>query len=231
MSSIRYNQQSMNGINDGSNSVLEDGVLNCDGVITQNIDTNILAVGESMAIGKDVAIGNSVVCPNLYTTKIFVSNILNTKEIKTEKIKLTNNLQTYDESTVGYIKTAPYIVSKPLLLKNENVTVTSFKLPIGVYIFNYSFDILLSGESLPALHSITHGLTTDLIFANILYKQYYGTVEFNNPLSNITINDTVFYHIQNYDTTVYLLGVHNTVGSGVSKILFENVKLSALRIA
>lgn len=237
MSQYQFIQQSMNGINDGSSDILEEGILNCDGVITKDIQTdnisvkNDIAVGESLAIGNNVAVGNSVVVPNIYTTKLFVSNILECKNIKTEKIKLTNNLQTYDEFTVGYIKPAPYIVSKPLLIKNENSTLTSLKLPIGVYVLNYIFDIVLSAESLPALHSITHGLSTNITGLDILYKQHYGLVDFSNPLSYVTINDTVFYHINNYDTTVYLLAVHNSVDSGVSNIKLENIKLSALRIA
>lgn len=237
MSQYQFIQQSMNGINDGSSDILEEGILNCDGVITKDIQTdnisvkNDIAVGESLAIGNNVAVGNSVVVPNIYTTKLFVSNILECKNIKTEKIKLTNNLQTYDDSTMGYIKTAPYIASKPLLIKNENATLTSFKLPIGVYVLNYIFDIVLSAESLPALHSITHGLTTNITSLDILYKQHYVLVDFSNPLSYVSINDTVFYHINNYDTTVYLLGVHNSVDSGVSSIKLENIKLTALRIA
>lgn len=241
MSQYQFIQQSMNGINDGSSDILDEGVLNCDGVITKDIQTdninvkNNITAGESLAIGNNVAVGNSVVVPNIYTTKLFVSNILECKNIKTDKIKLTNNLQTYDEFTVGYIKTAPYIASKPILIKNQNTTLTLFKLPIGVYVLNYIFDIVLSAESLPALHSITHGLSTNatsnIATLDILYKQYFGVVDFSNPLSFITINDTTTCHITEYDTTVYLLGIHNSVDSGVSNIKLENIKLTALRIA
>ena len=141
------NQQSMNGLASLSDSdFLENGILNCEGVIATDITTTNLnanygiSAGESVAVGKDVAIGNSLICPNLYTTKL-VSNTLECQTIKTDKINLSNNLQLYDESTVGYIKSTPSFVSKPLLLKNENLTVTSIKLPIGVYMLNYTFDI------------------------------------------------------------------------------------------
>ena len=231
------NQQSMNGLASLSDSdFLENGILNCDGVIATDLTTtnlnasNGISAGESLAVGKDVAIGNSLVCPNFYTTKL-VSNTLDCQTIKTDKINLSNNLQVYDESTVGYIKSTPSFVSKPLLLKNENVSLATLKLPVGVYVLNYTFDIALSAVSTPALHSITHGLSSDNIFADILFKQYYGTVVFNNRQTYVTINDTVFYHITNYNTTVYLLGIHNSVTAGVSNIVLENVKLSALRIA
>ena len=183
-----------------------------------------------MAVGKDVAIGNSLICPNLYTTKL-VSNTLECQTIKTDKINLSNNLQLYDESTVGYIKSTPSFVSKPLLLKNENLTVTSIKLPIGVYMLNYTFDIALSAVSTPALHSITHALSSDNVSADILFKQHYGTIVFNNTQTYVTMNDTVFYQVTKYNATVYLLAVHNSVTAGVSNIVLQNVKLSALRIA
>lgn len=231
------NQQSMNGLASLSDSdFLENGILNCDGVIATDITTTNLnanygiSAGESVAVGKDVAIGNSLICPNLYTTKL-VSNTLECQTIKTDKINLSNNLQLYDESTVGYIKSTPSFVSKPLLLKNENLTVTSIKLPIGVYMLNYTFDIALSAVSTPALHSITHALSSDNVSADILFKQHYGTIVFNNTQTYVTMNDTVFYQVTKYNATVYLLAVHNSVTAGVSNIVLQNVKLSALRIA
>ena len=231
------NQQSMNGLASLSDSdFLENGILNCEGVIATDITTTNLnanygiSAGESVAVGKDVAIGNSLICPNLYTTKL-VSNTLECQTIKTDKINLSNNLQLYDESTVGYIKSTPSFVSKPLLLKNENLTVTSIKLPIGVYMLNYTFDIALSAVSTPALHSITHALSSDNVSADILFKQHYGTIVFNNTQTYVTMNDTVFYQVTKYNATVYLLAVHNSVTAGVSNIVLQNVKLSALRIA
>lgn len=239
MSSFLFNRQTMNGIveiTDGT-SVLENGILTCDKVIAQDIQTdnldvkNNITAGESMAIGNNVAIGNSVVCPNLYTSKIYVSTILDTKTIKTNKVRLSNNLQTYDESTVGYIKNATEIVSKPLLLTNTKTSLNSIELPIGVYMINYRFNIALSAISTPALHSITHALSTDNINGDILLKQHYGTMVFNNTLSYVTINETIFYHTKEFNASIYLLAFHNTVANGVSRVLLENIKLSALRIA
>lgn len=238
MSSLRYNQQSMNGlesITDGI-SILEDGVLTCVGVVSDyvtSIDVNVnnsITAGQSMAIGKDVAIGNSVVCPNLFTTKL-VSNSLECNKLKVEKIHLYNNLISYDDTNVGYIKKSPIIPSFPLLTTNTNKSVMSLALPIGVYMINYSFDIALSAISLPVLHSITSVLSTDNIFADILLKQDYQSIEFNNILSNVTINETVFHQVKNYNSSVYLLALHNNTVNQVSSVLLQNVTLSALRIA
>ena len=154
MSSFRYNKQTMNGIesiSDGDGGVLENGVLTCNGVIADDIQAvnvnvkNNVSVGESLAIGRDVAIGNSVVCPNLYTTKL-VSHTLETKKVKTERIHLYNNLLTYEDTNVGYIKTSSNVVSTPLLATNTMTSIVSLQLPIGVYMVSYTFNLALSGK-------------------------------------------------------------------------------------
>jgi hypothetical protein len=121
MSTLKYNLPSMSGLqslDDGSGGLLENGVLTCIGVIAEDIQSdnlnvnNSITTGQSVAIGRDVAVGNSVVCPNINTIKL-VSNILHCNKIKTEKIHLSNNLQVYDETTVGFIKTSAIKLTHP----------------------------------------------------------------------------------------------------------------------
>lgn len=236
MSSLRYNQQSMNGlesITDGI-SILEDGILTCNGVITEDIQTdnlnvkNNITAGQSIAIGKNVAVGNNVVCPNLFTNKL-VSNILETQTIKTNKIKLSHNLQIYDESTIGFIKKNPEILSNAFLQTNTDL-VYQLSLPIGVYMLNYRFDIALSAISLPSLHSITHALSSNKIVGDISFMTFYGNIEFNNALSYATVNVTVFHQIKEFNSSVYLLAYHGSNTNGVSSVILQNVNMSALRV-
>ncbi len=243
MSSIRYNLQSMNGletITDGI-SILEDGVLTCDGVVSQyviaediqsdnlNIKNNITA-GESISIGRNIAVGNNVVCPNLFTNKL-VSNTLQSQTIKTNKINLSHNLQIYEDTNIGFIKKNPEILSKPFLQTNTDLFITSLPLPIGVYMVNYRFDIALSAISLPSLHSITHALSSDNIAGDISFMKFYGNIEFNNALSYATVNVTVFHQVKEFNSSVYLLAYHESVTNGVSSVILKNVNMSALRIA
>ncbi len=238
MSSIRLNQQSMNGLqslDDGSGGLLEDGILTCDGVITEDIQTdnlnvkNNITAGQCIAIGKNVAVGNNVVCPNLYTNNL-VSNILQTQTIKTNKINLSHNLQIYDDTNIGFIKKNPEILSKPFLQTNTDLLITSLPLPIGVYMLNYRFDIALSAISLPSLHSITHALSSDNVAGDISFMLFYGNIEFNNPLSYATVNVTVFHQIKQFNSSVYLLAYHGSNTNGVSSVILQNVNMSALRV-
>lgn len=222
-------------ISDGI-ATLENGTLTGLGVVTENVQTDNINIknnttcGESAAIGKDIAVGNSLVVPNFYTSKID-STSLQTTIIKTNKIKLSHNLQTYDENDVGHIKRAPEIVSLPLLKTNTNITVTSLALPIGVYIINYTFDLGLNAISLPTFHSLSHALSSNNIDANILLKQEYRTLDFNNELSFVTINETIPYHVTEFNSFIYVLVTHNTLVDGVSSVILQNVNISAVRIA
>lgn len=222
-------------ISDGI-ATLEEGTLTSVSVVTENVQTDNINIknnttcGESAAIGRDVAVGNSLVVPNFYTSKID-STSLQTTIIKTDKIKLSHNLQTYDENDVGYIHRASEIVSTSLLRTNTNITVTSLALPIGVYIINYQFDIALSAISLPTFHSLSHALSSNNIDANILLKQEYRTLDFNNELSFVTINETIPYHVTEFNTSIYVLATHNTLVDGVSSVILQNINLSAVRIA
>jgi hypothetical protein len=222
-------------ITDGTAS-LEDGNLTCIGVISESIQTNNINIknnsssGGSNAIGKDIAIGHSLVVPNFYTTKI-KTNFFETSNIKTDKIELSHNLQNYNEPNLGYIKKAQEIVSKSLLRTNTNVTVTKLALPIGVYIINYRFDIALSAISLPTFHSISHGLSSDNINGDILLKQEYKSLDFNNDLSFVTINETIFHHVKDFNAFLYVLATHNTFTDNISSIILQNINISAVRIA
>lgn len=227
----------MNGLqslDDGSGGLLEDGILTCDGVITEDIQTdnlnvkNNITAGQSIAIGKNVAVGNNVVCPNLFTNNL-VSNILQTQTIKTNKINLSHNLQIYDESTIGFIKKNPEILSKAFLLTNTESSF-SLALPIGVYMLNYRFDIALSAISLPSLHSITHALSSDNVAGDISFMTFYGNIEFNNALSYATVNVTVFHQIKEFNSSVYLLAYHGSNTNGVSSVILKNINISALRV-
>ena len=238
MSSIKYNLQSMNGIEsitDGV-SILENGVLTCVGVVAEDVETinlnvsdNITA-GQSVAIGKDIAIGNNMVCPNLFTNKL-VSQQLITQTIKTNKINLSHNLQSYDDTNIGFIKKTQEILSKPFLLTNTDLFITSVQLPIGVYILNYRFDIALSAISLPSLHGITHALSTDNVAGDVSFMKFYGEIEYNNTLSYATVNVTVFHQVKEFNSSVYLLAYHESNAVGVSSVVLQNVNLSSLRIA
>ena len=240
MSSIRYNMQSMNGLqslDDGSGGLLEDGVLTCTGVVSDyltSIDVNTnnsITAGQSVAIGKDISIGNSVVTPNIYTTKIFVSNILETKKIKTDKIHLSNNLQTYDESTVGFINQSPIKLTHPLLTTNTNKIVVSLPLPIGVYSICYCFTLALSAISTPSLHSLSHGVSTDGINLNVIQNKYYGNLVFNDLLSYSTFHQSGFFHVTDYNTSLSLIVKHHTATNTASSIVIENAKIKVMRIA
>lgn len=227
----------MNGIDtitDGI-GILEDGILTCDGVITEDIQTdnlnvkNNITAGDSIAIGNNVAVGNNVVCPNLFTNKL-VSTILKTQTLNTNKISLSHNLQIYNDTNIGFIKKNQEIASIPFLITNTDLSVP-LALPIGVYIINYRFDIALSAISLPSLHSITHALSSNNVSGDISFMTFYGNIEFNNPLSYATVNVTVFHQVKEYNSSVYLLAYHGSLTNGVSSVLLQNINLSALRIA
>ncbi len=242
MSSFTYNLQTMAGLESVSDGVatLENGVLECETVIandiqTKNLDTENLSVlynitaGQSVAIGRDVAVGNSIVVPNLYTTKL-VSSILECKKLKTENIHLYNNLQSYDDTNVGYIKTA-IIASSSLLFTNISKSIVSLLLPIGVYTISYCFTLGLSGVSLSSLHSLSHGLSTDNQNYNVIQKKNYQNLVYNDSLSYVTFYETGFFHITDYNSFLYLLIKHNTAVNTSSNILIENAKITVLRIA
>ena len=241
MATFRYNKQTMNSVTNDSIitdgiGILENGVLTCNGVIADDIQAinvnvkNNLSVGESIAIGRDVAIGNSVVCPNLYTTKL-VSHTLETKKVKTERIHLYNNLLTYEDTNVGYIKTSSIVVSTPLLTTNTTRSIVSLPLPIGVYMVSYVFSLALSGSSIPALHSITHGLSSDNINLDVIQKKHYGNMVFNNTITYATFHETGFYHKKVHDSSLSFLVIHNTANNVNSNVLIQNGKITALRIA
>ena len=243
MSSFTYNLQTMAGLESVSDGVatLENGVLECETVIandiqTKNLDTENLSVlynitaGQSVAIGRDVAVGNSIVVPNLYTTKL-VSSILECKKLKTENIHLYNNLQSYDDTNVGYIKTSSIIASRSLVSTNTVSSIVNLPLPIGVYMVSYSFTLGLSDVSLPILHSITHGLSTDNAILNVIQKKNYQNLVYNDNLSYVTFNESGFFHITDYNSFLYLLIKHNTAVNTSSNILIENAKITVLRIA
>jgi hypothetical protein len=215
--------------------ILENGVLTCNGVIADDIQAinlnvrNNITAGQSIAIGRDVAVGNSIVSPNLYTTKL-VSNTLECNKLKTENIHLYNNLQTYDDTNVGYIKTS-IIASSSLLFTNISESIVSLPLPIGVYTISYCFTLGLSGVSLPSLHSLSHGLSTDNQNYNVIQKKNYQNLVYNNNLSYVTFNESGFFHITDYNSFLYLLIKHNTAVNTSSNILIENAKITVLRIA
>jgi hypothetical protein len=216
--------------------ILENGVLTCNGVIADDIQAinlnvrNNITAGQSIAIGRDIAVGNSIVSPNLYTTKL-VSNTLECSKLKTENIHLYNNLQSYDDTNVGYIKTSSIIASRSLVSTNTVSSIVNLPLPIGVYMVSYSFTLGLSDVSLPILHSITHGLSTDNAILNVIQKKNYQNLVYNDNLSYVTFNESGFFHITDYNSFLYLLINHNTAVNTSSNILIENAKISALRIA
>lgn len=243
MSSFTYNRQTMAGLEVVSDGVatLQDGVLECDRVIANDIQTknlntenlnvlNNISAGQSIAIGRDVAVGNSIVCPNLYTTKL-VSNTLECNKVKTKNIHLYNNLQSYDDTNVGYIKDSAIIASTPLVSTNRVSSIVSLQLPIGVYMVSYSFSLELTGISNPALHSITHGLSTDNVNLNVIQNKYYGNIVFNNILSYASFHETGFLHIKDYNSSLYFLAIHNRGNNANSSVLIQKGKITALRIA
>lgn len=243
MSSFTYNRQTMAGLENVSDGVatLENGILECSKVIADDIQTknlntenlnvlNNITAGESIAIGRDVAVGNSIVSPNLYTTKL-VSNTLECNKVKTKNIHLYNNLQSYDDTNVGYIKESAIIASTPLVSTNTIKSIVSLPLPIGVYMVSYVFSLALSGNSIPALHSITHGLSSDNINLDVIQKKHYGNMVFNNTITYATFHETCFYHKTVYDNSLSFLVIHNTANNVNSNVLIQNGKITALRIA
>jgi hypothetical protein len=229
------NMSGLQSLDDGSGGLLENGVLNCVGVVAEDVQTDNLNVsdnitaGQSVAIGRDISIGNSIVSPNIFTNKL-VSQQLITQTIKTNKINLSNNLQIYDDTNIGFIKKNPEIASKPFLLTNTDLFITSLALPIGVYILNYRFDIALSAISLPSLHGVTHALSSDNVAGDISFMKFYGNIELNNTLSYATVNVTVFHQVKEFNSSVYLLAYHESRTIEVSNVLLQNVNMSALRI-
>jgi hypothetical protein len=100
-----------------------------------------------------------------------------------------------------------------------------------VYMVSYVFSLALSGNSTPALHSISHGLSTDNINLNVIQKKHYGSIVFNNALSYVTFHETGFYHKTVHDSSLSFLVIHNTVNNVNSNVLIQNGKITALRIA
>lgn len=243
MSAIKYSRQTMNGIEsigDGE-SLLENGILTCKGVIADTIKTgdlqsinlnveNNITGGESLAIGRDVAVGRTLISPNIFTTKL-LSNTIETKIVKTERVELFNNLLKYGESNVGFIKSNTVILTVPIVLKNTLKTIVSLPLPIGVFIVSYSFGLDLTATTGGDFTELTHGLSTNNSTYNVLSRNFYGNITFGNPYSNPVFNETAFYHNNEYNGSLHLLVNHNTLTNGDSLILLKNVKVSALRIA
>ena len=243
MSSIKYGRQTMNGIESITDGIgfLENGILTCNGVVCDDIQTkntqtvnlnveNNITGGESLAIGRDVAVGRTLICPNIFTTKL-ITNTIETKNVKTEKIELFNNLLKYGESNVGFIKSNTVILSTPMILKNTLKTIFSLPLPLGVFIVSYSFSLDLTASTNGDFTELSHGLSTNKLTYNVISRNFYGNITFGNPYSNPVFNETAFYHNNEYNSSLHLLVNHNTLTNGDSLILLKNVKVSALRIA
>ena len=254
MSSIKYGRQTMNGIDSITDGVgfLENGILTCNGVVAIDIQTKNLIVdngvvsndiqtkninvennitgGESLAIGRDIAVGSSLICPNIYTTKL-ITNTIDTKSVKTEKIELFNNLLKYGETNVGFIKSTKPLFLAPFKLQNTFITLGSLPLPLGIFIVSYSFSLDLTASTGGNFTGISHGLSTNNSIYNVISRNFYGNVVFGNPNSNPVFNETAFFHNTNYNGSIYLLANNNTLTSGVSLVVLKTVVISALRIA
>ena len=135
-------------------ATLENGVLECDRVIADDIQTNslntinlsvlnIITAGESIAIGRDEAVGNSIVSPNLYTTKL-LSNTMECNKVKT-KIFICIIIYNHMMIQMWDIKESAIIASSSLLFTNISKSIVSLPLPIGVYTISYCFTLGLSG--------------------------------------------------------------------------------------
>jgi hypothetical protein len=233
----------MNGIDSvgDDESILVDGILTCKGVISDTIKTgdlqtinlnveNNITGGESMAIGRDVAVGRTLICPNIFTTKL-ITNTIETKNVKTEKVDLYNNLLKYTETNVGHITRSKLILLIPMELKNTLKTIVSVPLHIGIFIVSYSFSLELTASTGGVFTEFTHGLSTDNLNYNVISRNFYGNITFGNPYSNPVFNETSFYHNTDYNGSINLIVNHNTLTNGNSLIVLKNVKVTALRIA
>ena len=242
MSSQQRNFQSMNGVlelNDGAGGLLEDGILTCIGVICDSVKsdvvdcinlnvTNNLASNE-LSIGHNVAIGNNAVCNKLYTNDLLVSNKINTKTICCEKIIFNDNSTILDNTNLGYINTSLLLASVPILTTNTIKNPIKLYLKNGVYVFNYSFNLSLSGTvTNPA--SFTYGLSSDALTYNICRKSYYGTFTFNTLSSYPYFCESFVYEVKD-NNYISLLVTHNTVANGVSNAIIQASKITASRIA
>ena len=218
-------------------ATLENGVLECDRVIADDIQTNSLntinlsvlnniTAGESIAIGRDEAVGNSIVSPNLYTTKL-LSNTMECNKVKT-KIFICIIIYNHMMIQMWDIKESAIIASSSLLFTNISKSIVSLPLPIGVYTISYCFTLGLSDVSLPSLHSLSHGLSTDNQNFNVIQKKNYQNLVYNDSLSYVTFYETGFFHITDYNSFLYLLVRHNTAVNTSSRMLIENAKISVL---
>jgi hypothetical protein len=230
MSSFRNNVMSMNGItslDDGAGGLLENGILNCEGVIAEDYVEAVHIRGrETLAIGNRVAVGNSITTQKLYTNS-FVSNTLECKSIKVDKIMLNNNLLVYDENSVGNIKKTSIITSTPLI-SNKHVSVVSLPLAIGVYVLSYELSIQVSANNtnIPLLYGLSSdGINLDVIHNNGVFSD----IIFGNTATYPKITNSMPYHVTTYGTIVSLLVKHTS--TPVSNVNINNCRISALRIA
>ena len=229
MSSIRYNQQSMNGIDTITDGIgtLEDGILNCEAVIASDyVETVHIRSRETLAVGNNVAVGNTISTQNIYANS-FVSKNLDCKTIKVERIGLYNNLIVYDENNVGYIKKSVIKASTPLI-RNISVSIVSLPLQIGVYVLSYelSIQVTANNTNIPLLY----GLSSDGINLDVIQnKNVFSDVIFGNTNTYPILNYSMPYQVSQFGTTIRLLVRHNS--TPVSNVLATNCRITALRIA
>jgi hypothetical protein len=247
MSSQQRNFQSMNGISqldDGAGGLLENGYLSCVGITCETIDalavksdvvdcvnlnvTDNLASNE-LSIGHNIAIGNNAVCNRLYTNDLLVSNKINTKTVCCDRITFNDNLGILDNTNLGYIHTSLPLLSVPILTTNTIKKPINLYLKNGVYIFNYSFNLSLSGAMATNPASFIYGLSTDGLTYNMCKKTNYTTFTFNNLQSYPYFYESCVYEVKD-NNYISLLVTHNTTTNVVSNVIIQASKITATRI-
>jgi hypothetical protein len=229
MSSFRNNVMSMNGVislDDGGGGLLQDGILNCEGVLASDyVDAVHIRGRETLAIGNNVAVGNSIITQKIHTNS-FVSNTLECKTIKVDKIEILNNLLVYNENNVGFIKKTSIITTTPLI-RNLFVSVVSIPLEIGVYVLSYDMTIQVTANNtnIPLLYGLSSdGLNLDVIKNNGVFSD----VIFGNTATYPIISNSMPYHVTTYGTIVSLIIRHTS--TPVSNVIVNNCRITALRI-